>query len=697
MKKRYITRLVACTLAAAMAFSATTFAGATEGYNRLESTDKYTFRDPSSTPRSLNPHDIEGTYAGITTYQWYLSTPFALRVATPEGSENFWEWKMFAATNYTDVTADFANKSTYGVPAGALEGYVYQVDLREDMKWHDGTPINAESYVTSAKHYFNPEMLSGSSNGDFGSAVIANGTEYYNGEVEWEDVGLWASGDYQLTFVLKSPLYGDDKYAIDGSYMLVHEGLYTGGMETREELLATTYMTTLETMASSGPYMVVSYEFDKQLVMERNPYWFGWFDEDFEGFWNMTDIVLEVVSDADTQELLFNQGYLDRIRLSVTTYPKYRFSDYLLQYGSTNLYRYVFNSDYEKLAAIETTMADGFNRRVLSIDKFREAMSYAFDRAAFTEQTSAGWLPSVVLMDNYYTDLYENEMYRDTDHAKRAIVELYGLEYGDDKPYKTLDDAYNNISGYNLDKAKTLFQEAYDIAIADGLYKDGETVNIHFYVSSGAVSATAKRQEELLNQFFTAATEGTGFEGKFVITFIGNFAGAAAALTAGTIEAIHTAWGGDIASPWGMIGVYTDVTGSGRSLLNIYESSGWDPSQEKLTLNYDFFQTGRPVEITMSLDEWHKTINGTSIFTSPEQMDVRVFITAQLEKAVIASYQTIPYGLQQISELHSMRINLAPVHPLFFEYTERSQITFNYTDAEWEAFIAQNGGTLNYE
>lgn len=48
-----------------------------------------------------------------------------------------------------DVTAEYAGVPQYGVPADAVRGYAFRIDLDPAACWEDGTPITAEDYLYS--------------------------------------------------------------------------------------------------------------------------------------------------------------------------------------------------------------------------------------------------------------------------------------------------------------------------------------------------------------------------------------------------------------------------------------------------------------------------------------------------------------------------------------------------------------------
>ena len=58
-----------------------------------------------------------------------------------------------AATALKDVTAEYAE--AWGLPADK-KGFAYQITLRQDLAWHDGTPIKAEDFVYTMKEQLNP-------------------------------------------------------------------------------------------------------------------------------------------------------------------------------------------------------------------------------------------------------------------------------------------------------------------------------------------------------------------------------------------------------------------------------------------------------------------------------------------------------------------------------------------------------------
>jgi len=665
---------------------------------RLERPERFTHRDQNSFPAHWNPHGLNNTNVQVVNQMNYNSLRFTKVYAPNRPGETFGVMNV-AALAHTDITATFEHRERFGIPDDIQDGLVYTIDIRQGLRWNDGTPINAHSWERSMQLLLHPEMQ------NHGGAAAANtyrgAREYREGTGAWEDVGVFASGDYQLTIVLHNwTNMFDFRHGITGDW-LVHEEMYMAGMTREGDLLVTNYNTTIETSRFAGPFQKVVAELDRQIVMERNPYWFGWTDPDFDDFYHMTHIIIDVIPEHATRMMLFNQGLLDRILLGADDFETYRFSDRLVQWETTNLFRFIFNTNLEHLRQLEADMGDGYNRQVLSLRNFRRALSFAIDRTRFTQLGTPGHAPSVVLMENYFYNFTNdpNSRFRENEHALRAIVDFYEMSYGPGTPFPTLRDAYQAITGYNVHMARELLQEAYEEAVALGIYTPGQPINIQLGMAAGALTPTHMRQQDLLREMFADAAIGTGFEGNLTITLIGNFPQQSLALIEGRLEARNGAWGGSIFGPIGLMGVYVNTVQMG-GINNINESAGWDPREDTLTLTFDFLGTGTPETRTKSFEAWHQSITGTGEFVADEFLDTRIFILANIEAGVLGTFQTIPHSVQVQSILVSHKIEMTPgyYHPMFSDTPgTRSQIRFNFTDDAWDEFVAAQGGTLNYE
>ena len=160
---------------------------APSGDQTASSKDSYTFRDyTKQLGATWNPHAWKTT--ADKSIMQYLQTPLVQAVA-PDTDSGSYQWAFKAATSIEDVTA--ANKGDLtkfkvtlpsGQSADQVEkGYVFEIKLNPDMKWQDGTAINADTYIYSLKQLLDPTMKNYRASSFFSSeAALAGAFTYAN-------------------------------------------------------------------------------------------------------------------------------------------------------------------------------------------------------------------------------------------------------------------------------------------------------------------------------------------------------------------------------------------------------------------------------------------------------------------------------------------------------------------------------------
>ena len=79
-------------------------------------------------------------------------------------------------------------------------------------------------------------------------------------------------------------------------------------------------------------------------------------------------------------------------------------------------------------------------------------------------------------------------------------------------------------------------------------------------------------------------------------------------------------------------------------------------------------------------------------------MSARLHVLAAVEAAVVKEFQCIPWASQTDCSLYSMKQKMGTTnYNIMYGYGGIRHMTYNYTDAEWEKFVAKEGGTLSYE
>lgn len=516
-------------------------------------------------------------------------------------------------------------------------------------------------------------------------------------EMKFDEVGIFATSDTELVVVLARPLAGFDlRYAFTDSW-LVNEALYTKCESVKDGVYTNTYGTSVDTTISYGPYKLTAYQADKEYTLERNDNFYNV----KAGYYQTTKIVFSTVQEAATRLELFLSGKTDSYGLSADDMDTYAASEYTYYTKTPSTYFIALNPDLKALTSAQEALGAGYNKTILTIKEFRQALAYALDRRAFALAVSPTNNPAFGVYSELIVSDPENAIsYRSNEEAKWVLANFWGLgdDIGAGKMYETVDDAIDSITGYNLDMAKEYFDKAYDIAIAEGLMKEGDTVVIT--IGLPATSNTYVKGNEYLASAFSDAVKGTKLEGK--LTFdkddtIGN--GFANALKSNQVNMLFfVGWSGSALDPYGLMEAYTSSSYQ-------YDPS-WDTKTETITINlsgtdytatvWDWTQTisGTPITITAA-DGTTKTYSAGSSDDVPKE---RMKILSELENAVLQTYDMIPLVDASSAGLKGMQITYG-TEDYYYGIGRGGEkyMTYNYTDEEWDAFVASQGGTLNYK
>ena len=714
-----------------------------------------------------------------------------------------------------DVTADYVGQ--YGIVEGDT-ARAYVLNLRQDLKWQDGTPITANDFVESAKRLLNPEAQNYRADGMYAGSVqihnaeaylkqgqvnmtennlaptrylvadlvkaedgtyttpdgipmyIATGfalTDWLGGntlqyyvegygdamfdvesfnalaamaneeglvaatdetidlltkvitfsadwgesadnipdylvyevtypEVAWENVGWFAKSDYELVFVMDAPLDGFYlKYNLPAP--LVNIEMYDACASVVDGVYTNTYCTSAETTMSYGPYKLTSYQADKQYVLEKNEYFYDLSEDTYQA----TSIVVDCVKEASTRLELFLQGKLDTFGLSKDYMDEYQMSDYCYYATGDSTFAMVFNPDAEALVTAQAAAGENINKTILTIKEFRQAMSYALDRNAFCLATSPMNAPGFGLFSGLIvSDPESGTAYRTTDVAKNVLAEFWGVseEYGEGKLYADIDEAVDSITGYNLAKAQELFNVAYDAAIAQGLMDEDDVVEIKIGTPNNTTTFYNNGYEFLVNNY-TEAVKGTKLEGKLTFSRDDTLGNAFAdALKNNQVDMLFgVGWTGSALDPYGLIEAY------------VYTDNQYDDSTDFTAITCDIEING--TVYTASVQDWQKIMNGAactitaadgstmeySCGTADKDPENRLAILGALEGAVLQNYNFLPIMDDASAQLRGQQIEYYTEEYIFgMGFGGLKYYTFNYTDAEWDAYVAENNGELDY-
>ena len=515
-------------------------------------------------------------------------------------------------------------------------------------------------------------------------------------EVAWENVGWFAKSDYELVFVMDAPLDGFYlKYNLPSP--LVHIEMYDACASVVDGVYTNTYCTSAETTMSYGPYKLTSYQADKQYVLEKNEYFYDLSEDTYQA----TSIVVDCVKEASTRLELFLQGKLDTFGLSKDYMDEYQMSDYCYYATGDSTFAMVFNPDAEALVTAQAAAGENINKTILTIKEFRQAMSYALDRNAFCLATSPMNAPGFGLFSGLIvSDPESGTAYRTTDVAKNVLAEFWGVseEYGEGKLYADIDEAIDSITGYNLAKAKELYNVAYDAAIAQGLMDEDDVVEIKIGTPNNTSTFYNNGYEFLVNNY-TEAVKGTKLEGKLTFSRDDTLGNAFSdALKNNQVDMLFgVGWTGSALDPYGLIEAY------------VYTDYQYDDSTDFTAITCDIEING--TVYTASVQDWQKIMNGAactitaadgstmeySCGTADKDPETRLAILGALEGAVLQNYNFLPIMDDASAQLRGQQIEYYTEEYIFgMGFGGMKYYTFNYTDAEWDAYVAENNGELDY-
>ena len=519
-------------------------------------------------------------------------------------------------------------------------------------------------------------------------------------EFSYDGVGCYKVDDYTIRYVTESQI--DYNYFLTSctSNWLVYEELYEAGKTTEGDLVTTNYGTSLETTMSYGPYKMESLQDAKQMVFVQNENYYLYqkqedgslyaeteylVDGEHVQAYQTTRVVIDVM-DPDAAKLAFLKGELSEWAPTADDLPTYSLSDQMYKAPETYTMSFFFNTDVDALKAMDEGMGNT-NSVVLSNHSFRKAFSLGIDREEFVGATEGYIAAYSMLNELYYYDVYNDpsSSYRNTDVAKQAIVNFYGVEYGEGTPYADLDAAYDSINGYNLTVAQELMKQACEELVADGLYVAGDPIHIRIGWAKGALTSADNQQVTLMQKYINAAAEGSGF-GPITLEGVGNIPSRYDAVPAGEYAVGYGAWGGAAFYPFRNFQVYCDPDQYG-----VNELGCWDPTTETLTLMVN------GEEMTKTWQEWSGCMVGSGDLAN-ESFETKLAVLAAMEENYLNFVYRIPLCATTICSLLTYQADYyTQEYNIMYGYGGLELMTYNYTDAEWADFVASQGGNLSYE
>lgn len=569
---------------------------------------------------------------------------------TADGRPVYVDWNIPTEYFYEESVRDWVGEGDGWITtdAYALDAYVND----------DGyVPLTDEAY-----NYIQP-LFDSWGDGYTMVWVCSYGTPVEPNGYTMDDVGVIKNDDYSLTFFLTKHVDADVfADTLSGNLYCVKKDIYEANKKEVGGLIKSSYGTSIDTCMSYGPYKMESFQPDKQTVLVKNENWYGYeAGSIWDGYYQTTDIVIQYLENDATARMLFLQGALSSYTVGADDMVTYAGSDYIKYSLSDYTWMFDLNSDVDSLKQRD---GNGINHSILSVLEFRKAFSLCIDRTEFAT-TTAGYTPTYTLLNSYYT--YNDIVYRNTEAGESVLKRLYNV------------DDVSKVTGQNIEEARTLFQQAYDTAVAEGLMSATDKVQIDYWDT--ADDSTTQNRINYLNSYLAEATKGTDLEGKVsVVLKIGQ--DLYSNMSNGLCDMIGNSWGGAYQNPYWMMLCYCDES------YNV--AYGFDVYNTKWTFNVN------GEDVTYSANDWYIELFEGEY--SGADKDTRDAILADMEYELLSYYGNIPMLSQGSATLYQMRLKHGSdtwVNNVI-SYGGFSEYTYTMDDAQWEAYCASNNYQLQY-
>ena len=607
--------------------------------------------------------------------------------------ESAYIFNWFRSINGSDYDSYFANGS-YGIFAvGMLYGAPFTfnpIQMAAAMNGKTLAEIKADETMNAAwEEYIGWWQTEPGEELDF---FITN---YTFPAMTFDKVGFFkGASDNEIVLVLDKTLNllnEDGTLSYKAAYNmaslpLVKPDLYESckiAPSTPDGLWTSNYNTSVETSASWGPYKLTNFQAGKQFTLERNDQWYGYNMNQYKGQYQTTKIVTDIYGDWNTAWLAFQQGDVGLISIDVSIADDYKASSRGRFTPSDFISSLQLQSSAESLHEREV---EGEDKDILGYVEFREALSLCLDRADYAAKVTTASKAGLGLFNSmHYIAVDEGLVYRETDEAKLAICEAYGVDPDD---YDSLDEAYAACTGYNLTLAREKLEEAYAACKADGLISDTDIVR--FVVGASEITESVQRQFDYLEAAFAKLAEGTSLNGRLELVLDDSFGTKwATDFMDGAYDICTGAWTGAAWDPCYLISAYIDPATA--------YSASWDTSEVPMTYN-PWHDDDPEHNLTLSLMDWYECLNGLSEIYPWDwsegnvETSFRVGILAQLEKAVLKAYYSVPIVNSYSAALVSYKFVANFNYNTFMGYGGTRYLKYAYDDAAWETVK----GTFDY-
>ena len=323
-----------------------------------------------------------------------------------------------------------------------IDELTWEIPLRQEAKFHNGDPINADTWMFTFKEILNPKLGNAMASWVYKNYIeIVNaenyffqGTEGYPATVAWEDVGIKKIDDYTIQITTVNPIVENDVLSHFTTRAMAPycPELYQQCMSA--DGMSNTYGSDLNTWVGCGPYILEKWDYDSIKIFKKVE------DNWISDWYNYDEIRIHIIPEENPRVQMFEAGELDYLSPSSTVRDDYIDDPRMITYPS------LYIMDYDLNTRNSTNPLSGNNN-------YEKAFYHAIDREAVATQVLRNMKPAGWYVNGQAGSLSESGLtYRESEYGKKVeeLVESWSAEgehygYNPELAYDYLMKAYADV------------------------------------------------------------------------------------------------------------------------------------------------------------------------------------------------------------------------------------------------------------
>ena len=320
-----------------------------------------------------------------------------------------------------------------------IDELTWEFSIREEAKWSNGDPIDAETVMYTFKTILDPTMTNAMATFLADNEItiknaydyMLQGTEGHPAVVAWEDVGIKKIDDRTVQITVETPVTEQAfcTHFISRANQLVHPELFEQCLSS--DRLTTTYGSDLEHWIGAGPYIFEKWEYDNIHIYKKNE------DHWLADYFNYDEVQVRIVPEMNARVQLFESGQLDSFSPDANTIETYIDDPRMVDYPSIMVYDYDIN-----VKNPENPLSGNNN--------FEKALYHAMDRETIARDIYGYMKPTGTYINGMAGALSESGLcYRDSKYGQEVwdMIESWSAE--------------GEVCGYNPELAYDYLMKAY--------------------------------------------------------------------------------------------------------------------------------------------------------------------------------------------------------------------------------------------